>query len=164
VLPTRPNNGADTTRGQLGCLTEADADRGRLVPVTVHCLDQGVIEPLYVHAKVGIVDDHWLTIGSANLNEHSLFNDTELNLVSLDPALARSTRLQLWSEHLEMPIEDVDGEPADVIDRLWKPIANAQLDRRQDGQILTHHLMRLPAVSRRTRRLLGPIRGLVVDG
>ena len=25
----------------------------------------------------GIVDDGWLTVGSANLNEHSLFNDTE---------------------------------------------------------------------------------------
>ncbi len=56
---------------------------------------------VYVHAKIGIVDDRWLTVGSANLNSHSLFNDTELNVVTLDPRLARETRLRLWSEHLE---------------------------------------------------------------
>ena len=62
-------------------------------------------DPIYVHAKVGIIDDHWLTIGSANLNEHSLFNDTEMNIVSHDPTLARRTRLRLWAEHLERPLE-----------------------------------------------------------
>jgi phosphatidylserine/phosphatidylglycerophosphate/cardiolipin synthase-like enzyme len=57
-----------------------------------------------------------LTVGSANLNEHSLFNDIELNFVTHDTALARQTRLRLWSEHLELPIEQVAGEPAQVID------------------------------------------------
>jgi phosphatidylserine/phosphatidylglycerophosphate/cardiolipin synthase-like enzyme len=52
-----------------------------------------------VHAKIGIVDDRWLTIGSANLNERSLFNDNEMNVVTHDEALARATRLKLWSEH-----------------------------------------------------------------
>ena len=62
---------------------------------------QGAVSsPVYVHAKIGIVDDRWLTIGSANLNEHSLFNDTELNVLTCDPELARGTRLRLWSEHL----------------------------------------------------------------
>ena len=50
-------------------------------------------QPVYVHAKIGIVDDRWLTIGSANLNEHSLFNDTEVNVVCADPATrARDAR------------------------------------------------------------------------
>ncbi|MEJ7741599.1 MAG: phospholipase D-like domain-containing protein [Nocardioidaceae bacterium] len=44
---------------------------------------------MYVHAKIGIVDDQWLTVGSANLNEHSLFNDSEMNVVTCDAALAR---------------------------------------------------------------------------
>ena len=38
-----------------------------------------------MHAKIGIVDDAWLAIGSANLNEHSLFNDTEVDVVTCDP-------------------------------------------------------------------------------
>jgi len=164
VLPARPNNGADTTRGQLGCLVEADENRGRLLATTIHARSGMRSDPVYVHAKVGIVDDRWLTVGSANLNEHSLFNDTEMNVLTCDPALARDTRLALWAEHLELPLERISGEPHEVIDERWKPIAEDQLRRRQEGDTLTHRLMRLPAVSRRTRRLVGPLRGLLVDG
>ncbi len=46
---------------------------------------EGSRRPLYVHAKIGIVDDAWLTVGSANLNEHSFFNDSEMNVVTCDP-------------------------------------------------------------------------------
>ncbi len=45
-----------------------------------------------MHAKVGIVDDRWLTIGSANLNEHSLFNDTEVNVLTDDAELLARRR------------------------------------------------------------------------
>ena len=118
--------------------------------------------PLYVHAKIGIVDDEWLAIGSANLNEHSLFNDTEVDVVTCDPALARATRLRLWAEHLER--EDASGDPARLVDERWRPIASEQLERQRAGAPLTHHLVELPGVSRRSRRLLGPLDALVVDG
>ncbi len=164
VLPARPSNGADTTRGQLGRLLEADNGAGRVLATTVRAHAGGRSDPLYVHAKVGIVDDRWLTIGSANLNEHSLFNDTEVNVLTLDPGLARSTRLRLWSEHLERPIESVDGPPAAVIDGIWKPVAERELRLSEDGAPAEHRLTRLAAVSRRTERLVGPARGLLVDG
>jgi phosphatidylserine/phosphatidylglycerophosphate/cardiolipin synthase-like enzyme len=90
---------------------------------TISARTGGLVGPLYVHAKIGIVDDAWLTVGSANLNAHSLFNDTEMNVVSCDPALARDTRLRLWAEHLERSIEEVSGDPAQVIDELWRPIS-----------------------------------------
>jgi len=51
---------------------------------------------------VCIVDDRWLTIGSANLNAHSLLNDTEMNVATDDPELAYWTRVRLWAEHLEL--------------------------------------------------------------
>ncbi|MGZ6652255.1 MAG: phospholipase D-like domain-containing protein, partial [Solirubrobacteraceae bacterium] len=124
----------------------------------------GLSGPLYVHAKIGIVDDTWLTVGSANLNEHSFFNDTEMNVVTCDPRLARETRLRLWAEHLERSVNDVFGEPAQVIDELWRPIAGEQLERRRRGEPLTHRLQELPRVSRRTMALLGPLHGLLVDG
>ncbi|HEY1358116.1 MAG TPA: phospholipase D family protein [Thermoleophilaceae bacterium] len=164
LLPANPNNGADTTRGQLGRLVDADDGQGRLLPATIHCHSGTESHSLYVHAKVGIVDDHWLTVGSANLNEHSLFNDTEMNVVTTDPELARRTRLELWAEHLERPPAALDRPPAEVIEELWKPIAEEQLERREAGRALTHRLIRLPAVSRRSKRLVGPLRGLLVDG
>jgi phosphatidylserine/phosphatidylglycerophosphate/cardiolipin synthase-like enzyme len=164
VLPAKPNNGADMTRGQLGMLAEADRGGERFLAATVSARSGPRSDPLYVHAKIAIVDDAWLTIGSANLNEHSLFNDTELNLVTCDGQLARAVRLQLWSEHLERPIDEVAGEPAQVVDELWRPIASEQLDRRRHGEAPSHRLLELPGVSRRSMALLGPLQGLLVDG
>ena len=83
--------------------------------------------PIYLHAKVCIVDDVWMTIGSDNLNLRSWTHDSELTCALLDPrpddrepvdptgrrdgarALPRETRLRLWREHLgmEVPIEDL---------------------------------------------------------
>lgn len=106
----------------------------------------------------------WLTLGSANLNEHSLFNDTEMNLVTRDAGLVRQTRLRLWAEHLELPLDKVDVEPNCLIEDYWKPISTQQLARQQAGEPLTHRLVRLPGVSKRSERLLGPLQGLLVDG
>ncbi len=164
VLPAKPNAGSDDTRGMLGELVEADAGAGRLLACTLYARHGHVDDPIYVHAKVAVVDDAWLTIGSANLNEHSLFNDTEMNIVSHDVDLARDTRLRLWAEHLELPIDAIRGDSTDIVDNHWKPIAHEQLRRRLAKQHLTHRLVRLPEVSRRSERLLGPLQGLLVDG
>jgi phosphatidylserine/phosphatidylglycerophosphate/cardiolipin synthase-like enzyme len=163
LLPARPNNGNDDTRGQLGVLVDADEGAGRFLACTLYQGDGGA-RPVYVHAKIGIVDDAWLTIGSANLNEHSLFNDTEMNVVTHEAPLARETRLRLWSEHLDAPAVEIDGDPTGVIDERWRPLAEEQLERRRAGRPLTHRLVRLPHVSRRTEALRGPINGLLVDG
>ena len=72
-------------------------------------------------------------------------------MITTDEELVRAARLRLWREHLRR--DDVDGEPHEVIDQLWVPTAE-QAD----------HLAVLPGVSRRTRRFLGPINGLLVDG
>jgi phosphatidylserine/phosphatidylglycerophosphate/cardiolipin synthase-like enzyme len=118
-----------------------------------------------VHAKVGIIDDRWLTVGSANLNAHSLLNDTEMNVVTDSPELARATRLRLWAEHLEVDEATIAPEqPATVVDQRWRPAAETQLHRQQAGLPPTHRLLMLPGVSRRSRRLLGPLVGLVDDG
>ncbi|MGI8429921.1 MAG: phospholipase D-like domain-containing protein [Solirubrobacteraceae bacterium] len=164
LLPAKPNNGADTTLGQLGVLASADAGGGRFLATTISARSGRLPGPLYVHAKIGIVDDAWLTVGSANLNEHSFFNDSEMNVVCRDPRLARETRLALWAEHLERSVPEVSGDPARVVDELWRPIASEQLARCRRGEPQTHRLVELDGVSRRSMALLGPLQGLVVDG
>ncbi len=163
VLPARPDTGGDDTRGQLGTLVQADGDGGRLLACTLYAIGGDKDWPVYVHAKVGIVDDAWMTIGSANLNEHSLFNDTEMNLVWHDAALVQQTRLRLWAEHLQRPVNEVASDPIAVIDGVWKPIASAQAERRKRGERATHRLALLPGVSRRSRLMLGPLQGLFID-
>ena len=164
VLPVNPNSGGDDTRGALAELIAADNGRGRLLACTLYARQGHLSDPVYVHAKVGIVDDQWLTIGSANLNEHSLFNDTEMNVVCHDQDVVRSTRLRLWAEHLELDGTAIAGDAQGVIDDHWRRIAEEQLARRQGGQPLTHRLVQLPHLSRRSERLLGPLQGLLVDG
>jgi phosphatidylserine/phosphatidylglycerophosphate/cardiolipin synthase-like enzyme len=163
VLPRRPNNGSDTTRGQLARLISADAGRGHLLATTV--VGPTRESPgVYVHAKVGIVDDRWMTVGSANLNEHSLFNDTEVNVLTLDPALARDTRLRLWEEHTGRPRHDLEGPVADVVDHVWVPVCDEQDAASRSGRDPVHRIERLEALSRRVDQLQGPLRGLLVDG
>jgi phosphatidylserine/phosphatidylglycerophosphate/cardiolipin synthase-like enzyme len=142
LLPAHPNNGQDDTRGQLGTLVAADRDE-RLLACTL--FQPGRVEQVYVHAKIGIVDDRWLCVGSANLNEHSMFNDTEACVITCDEQLAEDTRLRLWREHAGR--EDVSFD-------VLREVAESGNER----------LALLPHVSRRSRALLGPVNGLLVDG
>jgi phosphatidylserine/phosphatidylglycerophosphate/cardiolipin synthase-like enzyme len=143
LLPAQPKSGADDTRGQLGVLLDADI-HDRLLVCTLY--QPGRENQVYIHAKVAVVDDRWLAIGSANLNEHSLYNDTEACVITCDETLARETRLRLWREHLEHDEPHFD---------LWKERAH---DRAYERLAL------LPKVSRRSGSFLGPINGLLVDG
>lgn len=86
--------------------------------------------PIYVHAKVAIVDDVWLEVGSDNLNRRSWTHDSEIACAVLDErldpreprdpggqgdgarVLARTTRLALWGEHLGR----AEGDDADLVD------------------------------------------------
>jgi len=163
LLPSKAKNGQEDTRGQLSVLFQADAGAGRFLACTLWQPGPGG-RPVYVHAKVGIVDDRWLTLGSANLNEHSLFNDTEVNVVALDPELARGTRLRLWSEHLECDPAQLDAAPARIVDERWRPLAEEQLERARREGHSTRKLRLLPHVSRRSKAVLGPLNGLLVDG
>ncbi len=165
VLPAKANNGQDDTVGQLGVLAAADHGAGRLLAATIRSRTGERVDRLYVHAKVGIVDDRWLTVGSANLNAHSLLNDTEMNVVTDDPELTRATRIRLWAEHLEVDAATIANDvPHAIVDDRWRKIAFEQLDRVRAGAPATHRLVALPSVSRRSRRLLGPLVGLVDDG
>ncbi len=163
LLPARPNDGADVSRGQIAALIEADDGDERFLACTVYARRGDLRDLVYIHAKIAIVDDRWFTVGSANLNEHSLFNDTEMNVVSHDPSLARAARLGLWAEHLETSEHEVAGDPAEIVDRLWKPIASEQLERSQAGLPLTHRLVKLPGVSRRRARISGSLQGRIFD-
>ena len=67
---------------------------------------------IYVHAKLMIVDDVFLSVGSANMNRRGHFHDGEINAMALpqhlkrDPANpARILRCQLWGEHLGLTPE-----------------------------------------------------------
>ncbi|MGH2876467.1 MAG: phospholipase D-like domain-containing protein [Solirubrobacteraceae bacterium] len=167
LLPVKANNGAEDTRGQVRVLIDADGGRKRILAATIRSLaaSRDRADPLYVHAKVAVVDDRWLIVGSANLNAHSFYNDTEMCVVTDDAALARDTRVRLWAEHLELDEAQVTAaSAASLVDEHWRPIANEQLERLRADEPPTHRLLELPGASRRSARLLGPLSGLMNDG
>jgi phosphatidylserine/phosphatidylglycerophosphate/cardiolipin synthase-like enzyme len=46
----------------------------------------------------------------------------------------------------------------------WRELTGVQLRRLRAGERPSHRLLELPGVSRRSRRLLGPLSGLIDDG
>nr|WP_204332504.1 phospholipase D-like domain-containing protein [Geodermatophilus sabuli] len=94
--------------------------------------------PVYVHAKVLVVDDRLLRIGSANLNNRSMGLDTECDLSiearADDPrrdelaAAVTGLRDRLLGEHLDVPPEEVaaalaacDGSLVEAVEQLRRP-------------------------------------------
>jgi cardiolipin synthase len=49
----------------------------------------------YLHAKVAVIDGHWATVGSSNLDPLSLLLAREANVVVRDPAFARDLQANL---------------------------------------------------------------------
>jgi phosphatidylserine/phosphatidylglycerophosphate/cardiolipin synthase-like enzyme len=58
------------------------------------------LRQIYVHSKVMIVDDKWITIGSANTDKNGFKDSTEVNLGITSRRLAKELRIRLWYEHL----------------------------------------------------------------
>ena len=102
----------DTARARLfRCMEEAD-HKGRF----------GIYMPytsggtaIYVHAKVTIVDDEILRVGSANMNNRSMGLDSECDVfldaqrpanAHIGPAITR-IRHSLLAEHCDMSVEDI---------------------------------------------------------
>jgi len=109
VLPDHPNVGrAFTDAGLVRLREEASeaAAQGRIQAFSLAASSEVDGEedyrPIYVHAKVTIIDDLWSTVGSANLNNRGMRDDTEMNVAAFNAELARGLRMLLWAEHLEM--------------------------------------------------------------
>src|SRR4051812_13389183 len=92
VLPSRANNGQEDTRGQLAMLADADRDAHRFLAATISARTGRTVDRGYVPAKAGIVDDRWLTIGSANPNAPPPFNERGRNPVPCNPGPAPPPR------------------------------------------------------------------------
>lgn len=113
VLPDHPNVGRAFTDAGLTRLREEAPEAVAQGRLQVFCLGTSISKddgehyrPIYVHAKVAIVDDLWTTVGSANLNNRGMRDDTEMNVATLDAELAQGLRLMLWAEHLTLVSEE----------------------------------------------------------
>ncbi|KAL8522297.1 hypothetical protein ACS0TY_012437 [Phlomoides rotata] len=115
---------------------------------------------IYVHSKMMIVDDEYIIVGSANINQRSMdgARDSEIAMGAYQPHhLASSSkpargqihgfRMALWYEHIGM-LDDTFQRPEnkecitkvnDISDKYWDLFASEELERDLPG-----HLLRYP--------------------
>lgn len=119
----------------LARLQKAGGDR-----VGVYCLvSQSKTTPvrrrqIYVHSKLMIVDDRWITVGSANLDKNGMRDSSEVNLGITSARLARNLRVSLWKEHTSGHVKASDlgnfnagfGALARLADANGRKVANNQ--------------------------------------
>ena len=132
--------------------------------VAVYGIENADGTPVYVHAKVCVVDDEWVTVGSDNFNRRSWTHDSEVSAAVVHPDLARSLRHELAREHLDteadVPLEDHFGAYAASAEALaaWHRAPGAT--PRPPGRLRP---LDSPEQSRLTRLWAGPLYRLVYD-
>lgn len=114
---------------------------------------------IYVHAKMMIVDDEYIIVGSANINQRSMdgARDSEIAMGGYQPYhLTRRDqpargeiygfRMSLWYEHMGM-LDDVFQFPESVecvrkvnqiADKYWDLYASESLEQDLPGHLLTY--------------------------
>lgn len=141
ILPDHPNVGrAFSDQGIMRLRNEAPqaAEEGR---IQAFCLATSTREdgqehyrPIYVHAKVGIVDDLWSTIGSGNLNNRGMKDDTEMNVSTLHSDLSRGLRFMLQAEHLGL----IETDDLLVLSRFLNKNRQSAAERQRGEQLLAY--------------------------
>ncbi len=113
VLPDHPNVGRAFTDAGLERLRQEAPEAAAQGRIQAFCLGTSMnidgvehYRPVYVHAKVAVIDDTFSTVGSGNLNNRGMRDDTEMNVAVLDPEHAHGLRLLLIAEHLDLFDED----------------------------------------------------------
>jgi len=133
VVPRYPDRGGRATSAASRIGREYATDILRCAGgdrVAIYDLENEDGTPIYVHAKVCVIDDVLLVVGSDNLNRRSWTHDSEISCSFIDATpdertptdpgglgdgarrLTRDTRLRLWCEHLGR----IDGNNADFLD------------------------------------------------
>jgi phosphatidylserine/phosphatidylglycerophosphate/cardiolipin synthase-like enzyme len=154
--------------------------------VGIYDIENEAGHPIYVHAKVCVIDDVWVAVGSDNLNRRSWTHDSEVSCAVLDPtrdardpvdpaglgdgarALPRDLRLVLWREHLGPEMTDAALLDPVVGFETWRRLANS-LDHwhaggcvgpRPPGRVRSHDAPRLGPFQRLWAR---PLYQLAID-
>lgn len=106
---------------------------------------------IYIHSKLMIVDDLFLTLGSANLNHHSMAVDSEINISLIDPIQASEIRKNIWKQLTGKLASGGKGNKADLKDafdkwtKLMRDNKNKILSaiQKKESKKLTGHIIKL---------------------
>jgi phosphatidylserine/phosphatidylglycerophosphate/cardiolipin synthase-like enzyme len=86
---------------------------------------------IYIHSKLMIVDDLFVTLGSANLNHRSMAVDSEINISVLDPVKATGLRKKIWHQLTGGTADGGDGSKSEVSETFdaWTDLMKTNKDK-----------------------------------
>ena len=146
VLPASADDGKFDNDKHVAKLRKLDNGRGIISFYSLYTSGPNIgrrpftYRDIYVHSKTAIIDDEWFMVGSANLNNRGLITDSEINALVHDKALARQLRIDLWSEHLKIPAEELINQSiTGLIDRDWpeQATANQEIFKKKNQPFLS---------------------------
>ena len=111
---------------------------------------------IYIHSKLMIIDDAFITVGSANLNERSMSIDSEINIAATGQLYAADLRQRVFT----LMSTDIpgSGDPKELpaMFRRWNDLMASNDDQRQNGAQMKGFLLPFEDY-RSTTTLLGSI-------
>ena len=107
---------------------------------------------IYIHSKLMLIDDSFLTMGSANLNERSMVVDAEINISTDNAPVATDLRIRVWKMHTgdapKCNPASVDPAAIKVAFTAWRDLLNTNAKARIKGDPLVGFL--IPFEDKRT--------------
>ncbi|QBR03576.1 phospholipase D-like domain-containing protein [Paraburkholderia pallida] len=89
--------------------------------------------PVYIHSKIMIVDDVFLTHGSANINTRSMEVDSELNICHERMDVTQPLRRRLWHIHTRGIKDGASDSPKSAFDA-WDDIIKRNARKQKNGE------------------------------
>ena len=91
-----------------------------MLNVSAFDTDRWRYREIYIHSKLMLVDDVFMTLGSANLNQRSMAVDSEINIATIDRRVARDLRKRVWRMHSGGLVDGGGGTKAEIVDAFEK--------------------------------------------
>ena len=89
-------------------------------------------QEVYIHAKLMLVDDTFMTLGSANINTRSMQTDSELNIAHHRPEITGPLRARQWAKYTDGKV--TQGMSLKDAYKAWTNLMRANLERRAQHQ------------------------------
>lgn len=120
------------------------ADLAKIGINTVFCMLKTKVkgatpQNIYVHAKLCIVDDVFITLGSANLNMRSMAVDSEINIISADDTLPRQFREKVMGMYMGGAVkDDINKNTKEFFEKFSKHIQDNQKRVKEKQAVIGH--------------------------
>jgi phosphatidylserine/phosphatidylglycerophosphate/cardiolipin synthase-like enzyme len=111
---------------------------------------------IYIHSKLMIIDDAFITLGSANLNQRSMSVDSEINIAATGQLYASDLRERVFSLLSKDNPGSGDPKVLPVAFKKWNDLMVSNKEQRQQGLPMKGFLLQFED-HRSTTSLLGSI-------